>query len=101
MQDRRVVHENVDAAVTLDRLRNDARPVGVVRDVDGKLQPKMDVSIWHGPVMVQQGRTDNVGRFFAPKFWLAPLIIGIDMVIVLVALKFMWDIRHAKASNHG
>lgn len=36
---------------------------GVVRDSDGKLQPKMDVSIWHGPVMVQQARTDSVGRF--------------------------------------
>ena len=44
---------------------------------------------------------DSVGRFFAPKNWIAPLIIGINMVIVLVALKFMWDIRHPKTSNRG
>ena len=44
---------------------------------------------------------DSVGRFFDPKNWLAPLIIGINMVIILVALKFMWDIRHPKTSNSG
>jgi len=44
---------------------------------------------------------DGVGRFFAPRIWLAPLVIGINMVIVLVALKFMWDIRHPKTSSRG
>ncbi len=44
---------------------------------------------------------DNVDRFFAPRAWLAPFTIGIGIVILLVALKFMSDVRHPKASNRG
>ena len=44
---------------------------------------------------------DNVDRFFAPRAWITPLTIGIGIVILLVALKFMWDVRHPKTSNRG
>ena len=36
---------------------------GVVRDVNGKLQPNTDVSLWRGAVIVQRARTDQFGRF--------------------------------------
>ena len=44
---------------------------------------------------------DSGGRFFGPKNWIAPLTLGMNMVIILVPLKFMWDIRHPKTSNRG
>ena len=56
--------------------RNTGRPVihdvaldantslhGEVRDVDGKLQPNTDVSLWLRAVIVQRARTDRFGRF--------------------------------------
>ena len=36
---------------------------GEVRDVDGKLQPDADVSLWLGTVLVQRVRTGRWGRF--------------------------------------
>ena len=36
---------------------------GEVRDVDGKVQPNTDVSLWLGAVMVQRARTDRFGHF--------------------------------------
>ena len=36
---------------------------GVVRDVNGKLQPNTEVSLWRGAVIVQRARTDQFGRF--------------------------------------
>lgn len=44
---------------------------------------------------------ENADQFFAPKSWLAPLTIGIGIVVLIVALKFMWDVRHPKSSNRG
>jgi hypothetical protein len=54
-----------------------------------------------GGVMLNgQAYPDNVDLFFAPKTWLAPLVVGIGIVILFVALKFMWDVRHPKTSDH-
>ena len=54
-----------------------------------------------GVLLNQLAFPDSGGRFLGPKNWIAPLVLGMNMVIVLVALKFMWDIRHSKTSNRG
>ena len=52
-----------------------------------------------GVTLNGQAYPDNDGLFFAPKTWLAPLVVGIGIVILIVALKFMWDVRHPKTSD--
>jgi len=42
---------------------------------------------------------DTDGNFFAPKTWLPQIVLGIGFVILGIALKFMWDVRHPKATN--
>ena len=42
---------------------------------------------------------DNQDLFFAPKTWLPQFVIGIGFVILCIALKFMWDVRHPKTHN--
>ena len=42
---------------------------------------------------------DGQDLFFAPQTWLPQFVIGIGLVILCVALRFMWDVRHPKTSN--
>jgi hypothetical protein len=42
---------------------------------------------------------DSHDLFFAPKTWLPQFVIGIGFVILCIALRFMWDVRHPKTPN--
>ena len=42
---------------------------------------------------------DNTDHFFTPKSWVPPFVLGIGLVIICIALKFMWDVRHPKTPN--
>jgi hypothetical protein len=39
---------------------------------------------------------DGHDLFFAPKTWLPQFVIGIGFVVLCIALRFMWDVRHPK-----
>lgn len=52
-----------------------------------------------GVRLSQQAFPDTDVRFFATRSWLAPFVFGVGIVILLVALKFMWDVRHPKISD--
>jgi hypothetical protein len=54
-----------------------------------------------GMLLNQLAFPDSGDRFFGPKNWIAPFLFGMNIVVVLVPLKFMWDIRHSKKSNRG
>jgi len=38
-------------------------------------------------------------HFFRPGSWIAPLVGIVCLLIIVMALKFMWDVRHAKTAN--
>ena len=42
---------------------------------------------------------DSHGNFFSPKPWLPGFVLGIGIVVLGIALKFMWDVRHPKTPN--
>ena len=42
---------------------------------------------------------DSHDHFFAPKAWLPQFVVCIGLVILCIALKFMWDVRHPKTPN--
>ena len=42
---------------------------------------------------------DSRDNFFAPRPWLPHFVLGIGFVILGIALKFMWDVRHPKTDN--
>ena len=54
-----------------------------------------------GVFLNSQAYPDKVGDFFAPKTWNTTLMFGVGVIIISVALKFMWDVRHPKTSNRG
>lgn len=47
-----------------------------------------------GVLLNQQAYPESAGSFFTPKAWLPQFVIGIGIVILSIALKFMWDVRH-------
>ena len=42
---------------------------------------------------------DEMANFFTPGSWLAPSLGIVSLFIIVMALKFMWDVRHTTASN--
>lgn len=42
---------------------------------------------------------DNATHFFFPGSWIAPLVGIACLLVIVMALKFMWDVRHAKTIN--
>ena len=52
-----------------------------------------------GVYLNQLAYPDTDGNFFAPKTWLPQFVLGIGFVILGIALKFMWDVRHPKTDN--
>ena len=42
---------------------------------------------------------DRPDNFFSPIIWVPQYLLGIGFVILGIALKFMWDVRHPKTPN--
>ncbi len=54
-----------------------------------------------GVRLSQLAYPDTTGNFLAPGPWIAPLIGGVGLLVVVMTLKFMWDVRSAAAKNSG
>jgi hypothetical protein len=39
---------------------------------------------------------ESQNRLFSPGLWLPYLVLGVGFVVLFIALKFMWDVRHPK-----
>ncbi len=49
----------------------------------------------NGAVNLEQlANPETRDNFFAPRTWLPEFVLGIGIVILCIALKFMWDVRH-------
>ena len=44
---------------------------------------------------------DRHDNFFSPKAWLPQFVLGMGFVVLGIALKFMWDVRHPKTPNRN
>jgi len=42
---------------------------------------------------------DSQGGVYSPKSWLPLFLLAIGLVIIGLGLKFMWDVRHPKATG--
>ena len=54
-----------------------------------------------GTEMIIRAFPESRGELLAPKPWLTPVIMMVNVFTVTVCLKFMWDVRHPKTSNRG
>lgn len=52
-----------------------------------------------GARLSQLASPDDPNQFFRPGPWVAPLIGIACLLIVVMALKFMWDVRHPKTKS--
>ena len=42
---------------------------------------------------------DSEGGIYSPKNWLPEFVLAIGILVIALALKFMWDVRHGKTSH--
>jgi hypothetical protein len=52
-----------------------------------------------GVRLSQLAYPDNPNHFFSPGSWIAPMMSIACLLIIVMALKFMWDVRHTKTTN--
>ena len=52
-----------------------------------------------GVILDQQAYPDRPDRFYSPRNWIPHLVLGMGFVILGIALKFMWDVRHPKTPS--
>lgn len=45
--------------------------------------------------------SDSEGGVYAPKVWLPEFVLAICVLVIVLALKFMWDVRHPKNSDRS
>ena len=57
-------------------------------------------SLVNGGVRLNQlAYPDIRGSFFASQLWLPQVVLGVGIVVLGIALKFMWDVRHPKTTD--
>ena len=55
--------------------------------------------VFGGVRLNQLAFPDSRDSFFATPLWLPQIVIGVGVVVLGIALNFMWDVRHPKTTD--
>ena len=44
---------------------------------------------------------ESEGGVYSPKVWLPEFVLAVCILVIALALKFMWDVRHPKTSDRS